>query len=170
MDQRICIKCALCNTYRFLWVPVFQASISKVNDQSWIMYHNNVPAHTSLLVRNFWLITTPYSPDLAPCNLFLFPKLKRPMKGRRFATIEKIKTASPEELKTIPKSSHQKCFKDWKKLAQVYYIWGGFLWRGQYRYWWINKYFSRKIKIHIIFSTAYILCYKPIPITLFSAY
>ena len=41
--------------------------------------------------------------------------LKRPMKGRRYTTIEEIKTASLEELKTIPKSAHQKCFKDSKK-------------------------------------------------------
>ncbi|EFN62152.1 hypothetical protein EAG_14509, partial [Camponotus floridanus] len=54
----------------------------------------------------------PYSPDLAPCDFFLFPKLKRPMKGTRFATIEEIKTASLEELETIPKSAYQKCFKD----------------------------------------------------------
>ena len=46
-----------------------------------------------------------YSPDLAPCDFFLFPELKKPMKGWRFATIEKIKTASLEELKTIPKSA-----------------------------------------------------------------
>jgi len=56
----------------------------------------------------------PYSPDLAPCDFFLFPKLKRPMKGRRFATIEEIKTASLEELKAIPKSAYGKCFEDWK--------------------------------------------------------
>ena len=37
------------------------------------------------------------------------------MKGRRFATIEEIKTASLEELKTIPKSAYEKCFENWKK-------------------------------------------------------
>ena len=52
----------------------------------------------------------PYSPDLAPCDFFLFPKLKRPMKGRTFTTIEEIKTASLEELKAIPKSAYE----DWK--------------------------------------------------------
>ena len=36
------------------------------------------------------------------------------MKGWRFATIEEIKTASLEKLKTIPKS-YQKYFEDWKK-------------------------------------------------------
>lgn len=49
-----------------------------------------------------------YSPDLARCDFFLFPKLKRPMRGRRFATIEEIKTASLEKLKAIPKSAYQK--------------------------------------------------------------
>ena len=37
------------------------------------------------------------------------------MKGRRFATIEEIKTESLRELKDIPKSAYQKCFEDWKK-------------------------------------------------------
>ncbi|UYV61802.1 hypothetical protein LAZ67_1006667 [Cordylochernes scorpioides] len=46
----------------------------------------------------------PYSPNLAPCDFFLFPKLKRPMKGRRYATLDEIKTASKEELKKIFKN------------------------------------------------------------------
>ena len=54
----------------------------------------------------------PNSPDSAPCDFFLFPRLKRPMKGRRFATIEEIKTESLRELKDIPKSVYQKCFED----------------------------------------------------------
>ncbi|KYN43146.1 hypothetical protein ALC56_02425 [Trachymyrmex septentrionalis] len=57
----------------------------------------------------------PYSPDLAPCDFFLFPKLKRPMKGRRYATIEEIKTASKEELNKITKNNFLKCFEDWKR-------------------------------------------------------
>ena len=57
----------------------------------------------------------PYSPDLAPCDIFLFSRLNRPMEGRRFATIEEIKTESLRELKDILKSAYQKCFEDWKK-------------------------------------------------------
>ena len=57
----------------------------------------------------------PYSPDLAPCDFFLFPKLKRPMKGRSYATIEEIKAASKEELNKIIKNDVFKCFEDWKK-------------------------------------------------------
>jgi hypothetical protein len=29
----------------------------------------------------------PYSPDLAPCDFALFPKLKMKLKGRRFETV-----------------------------------------------------------------------------------
>ena len=51
-----------------------------------------------------------YSPDFILCDFFLFPKLKGPKKGWRFAAIEEIKAASQEVLKTIPKSAYQKCF------------------------------------------------------------
>ncbi|KAG5330335.1 MOS1T transposase, partial [Acromyrmex heyeri] len=92
------------------------------NDLGMRRVHDNAPAHTSLLVREFltknntlMMTQPPYSPDLAPCDFFLFPKLKRPMKGRRYATIEEIKTASKEELNKITKNDFLKCFEDWKK-------------------------------------------------------
>jgi hypothetical protein len=36
----------------------------------------------------------PYSPDTAPCDFFLFPKIKLKLKGRRFDTTEKIQAES----------------------------------------------------------------------------
>jgi hypothetical protein len=42
----------------------------------------------------------PYSPDLAPCDFFLFPKRKLNLKGRRFDTIEEIQAESPRVLDT----------------------------------------------------------------------
>ncbi|UYV66906.1 hypothetical protein LAZ67_4003283 [Cordylochernes scorpioides] len=88
-------------------------------NKNWLLHHDNAPAHTSLLVRdllakNNTLMMPPYSPDLAPCDFFLFPKPKRPMKGRRYATLDEIKTASKEELKKIFKNDFLKCFEDWK--------------------------------------------------------
>ncbi|KAG5331324.1 SETMR methyltransferase, partial [Acromyrmex charruanus] len=73
--------------------------------------------HREFLAKNNTLMMPqpPYSPDLIPCDFFLFPKLKRPMKGRRYATIEEIKTASKEELNKITKNDFLKCFEDWKK-------------------------------------------------------
>ncbi|UYV64612.1 hypothetical protein LAZ67_3001311 [Cordylochernes scorpioides] len=79
-------------------------------NKNWLLHHDNAPAHTSLLVRDFlaknntlMMPQPPYSPDLAPCDFFLFPKLKRPMKGRRYAKLDEIKTASKEELKRFKK-------------------------------------------------------------------
>jgi histone-lysine N-methyltransferase SETMAR len=57
----------------------------------------------------------PYSPDMAPCDFFLFPKIKRTLKGRRFTSIDDIKSESVKELKAITKIEFQKCFEDWKK-------------------------------------------------------
>ncbi|UYV74141.1 hypothetical protein LAZ67_11002233 [Cordylochernes scorpioides] len=90
-------------------------------NKNWLLHYDNAPAHTSLLVRDLlaknntlMMPQPPYSPDLAPCDFFLFPKLKRPMKGRRYATLDEIKTASKEELKKILKNDFLKCFEDWK--------------------------------------------------------
>jgi len=33
----------------------------------------------------------PYSPDLAPCDFFLFPRMKRDLKGRRFQNVEEVR-------------------------------------------------------------------------------
>ena len=57
----------------------------------------------------------PYSPDMPLCDFFLFPKVKRTMKGRDFTAIDDIKSASLKELKAIPKIEFEKCFEDWKK-------------------------------------------------------
>jgi len=43
----------------------------------------------------------PYSPDLAPSDFFLFPKLKMKLKGRRFQTLEEIKVESQAVLNTL---------------------------------------------------------------------
>ena len=64
----------------------------------WFFHHDNAPAHSALRTREFLakhsitvLPHPPYSPDLAPCDFFLFLMLKRSLKGRRFETIPEIK-------------------------------------------------------------------------------
>jgi len=59
---------------------------------------DNAPAHAVLLTRRFLTSNNmsvvphpPYSPDLAPCDFFLFPKLKMKLKGRRFRWWRKFK-------------------------------------------------------------------------------
>jgi len=78
-------------------------------NNSWLLYYDNAPTHTSLLVTEFLakyktvtMHQSPYSPNMAPCDFFLFPKIKRTLKGRRFIRIDDIKSASLKELKVIP--------------------------------------------------------------------
>ena len=42
----------------------------------------------------------PYSPDLAPCNFWLFPKLKSALKGKRFQTTNEIQGNTTGQLMT----------------------------------------------------------------------
>ena len=87
-----------------------------------ILHHDNAPAHTSHLVQLFLakhstaqLQQPPYSPDLAPCDFFLFPRLKKVLKGHRFEATEDIKRNSTKTLLDIPKEEFAKCFKQWQK-------------------------------------------------------
>jgi hypothetical protein len=43
----------------------------------------------------------PYSPDLAPCDIFLFPKMKLKLKGHRLDTIDEIRAVSRRVLDTL---------------------------------------------------------------------
>jgi histone-lysine N-methyltransferase SETMAR len=63
----------------------------------WFLHRGNALAHDALRVRKFLAKKSiikmdhpPYSPDLAPCNFLLFPKLKQALKGQRFADIPDI--------------------------------------------------------------------------------
>ena len=56
-------------------------------NNTWMLHHDNVPAHAALLTRRFLTYNNmtvvphpPYSPDLAPRD-FLFPKVKMKLKG-----------------------------------------------------------------------------------------
>ncbi|GFX49285.1 putative mariner transposase [Trichonephila clavipes] len=60
----------------------------------------------------------PYSPDLSPCDFFLFPKLKNHLKGHHFVTLANIKTAVADLLKAIPISEIHQCHEEWKKRLQ----------------------------------------------------
>ena len=47
---------------------------------------------------------TRYSPDLVPCNFWLFPKLKSPLRGKRFQTVSEIQENMTGPLMAIGKT------------------------------------------------------------------
>ncbi|PNF33581.1 hypothetical protein B7P43_G14689 [Cryptotermes secundus] len=56
----------------------------------------------------------PYSPDVAPPDFFLFPRLKTPMKGHHFGTVDEVKEACTKALKDILKEAYHDAFDAWK--------------------------------------------------------
>ena len=87
-----------------------------------MLHNDNAPAHASLLIREFLtkhettvVPQPPFSPDFAPADFFLFPKLKSSLKGRRFQTEEEIEENSIRDLRAIPQNTLQDAFQNWKK-------------------------------------------------------
>ena len=90
--------------------------------RSWLLHHDNAPAHSALKTREFLaknniavLKQVPYSPDLASCYFFLFPKLNEVIKGTRFQDSETIKTAVTRELRAIPKEFFHDRVEAWQR-------------------------------------------------------
>jgi hypothetical protein len=49
----------------------------------------------------------PYSPDLAPLDFFLLPRLKSSSKGHHFGTVKNVQAAVTNALKEIPVQAFQ---------------------------------------------------------------
>src|SRR5213080_3141671 len=88
----------------------------------WLLHHDNAPAHASHLVQQFLanhqipqVNQPPYLPDLAPCDFFLFPKLKFALKGRRFDDVDDIKKNATEQLRRVEQKDFQNCFQQWQE-------------------------------------------------------
>jgi hypothetical protein len=80
-----------------------------------MLHHNDGPAHALLIIRSYLAkhptSVVPYPPyylDLAPTDLFLFPKLKTTLKGHYFQTIEEV-----QENVTNPMNSLRTCSVQW---------------------------------------------------------
>ena len=90
-------------------------------DRSWVLHHDTAPAHRAYSIMEFLtkfnipvLPQPPYSPDIAPADFYLFPKLKFSLKGKRFDSIEDIQANTASVLNTLEKKKFQECFQKWK--------------------------------------------------------
>jgi len=80
--------------------------------RTWMLHHDSAPCHTAVSINEFLaeksipvVPQSPYSPDLSPCDFFLFPRLKHRLKGRHFRTLDNIQKSVTDELKGIPRRS-----------------------------------------------------------------
>ncbi|UYV62404.1 hypothetical protein LAZ67_2000428 [Cordylochernes scorpioides] len=94
----------------------------KWHQKNWLLHHDNARPHTAVTVQLYLakhgialLPQPPYSPGLAPNDFFLYPKIKRVLKGPRFDSIPEIKENSKNILKSLKDEDFQRCFDIWKK-------------------------------------------------------
>ena len=87
----------------------------------WLLQHDNAPAHTALSIREFLakknipeLPHPSYSPDLTPCDFYLFPNFKSNLKGCHFGTVGNIQKVVTDELNTRMENDFQYCYDQWK--------------------------------------------------------
>ena len=88
---------------------------------SWILHHDNAQAHNALSVKRYLAKNNipvmghpPYTPDLAPCDFYLFPKIKYALKGTRFDSVDAVKAKATQLLNSIAQYDLQYCFQQWK--------------------------------------------------------
>ena len=84
----------------------------------WHFHQDNVPVHNSILVTDYLtkmgIKTVPqpsYSPDLAPCDFWLFLKLKEKLRGSRYETIEEMKEAVTKVIETLTQEDFRGAFQ-----------------------------------------------------------
>lgn len=96
-----------------------------------ILFHqDNARVHTCAIAMakfhelHYELLShPPYSPDLAPCDYFLFPNLKKWLGGKRFSSNEEIMHETNAYFEGLPKSHYiegiEKLEKRWMKCIEL---------------------------------------------------
>ena len=80
----------------------------------WHFHQDNAPVHNSIVVTDYLtkmrikvVPRPPYSPDLAPCDFWLFPKLR----GCRYETIEEMKEVVIKVIDTFTQEDFHGAFQ-----------------------------------------------------------
>lgn len=91
-----------------------------------MLHHDNASSHTSLRTKAFLeesgvetLPHPPYSPDLAPCDFFLFPIIKEKIKGKFFSCAEEAVAAYEVAISDLSDQDWQKCFNSWFRRMEL---------------------------------------------------
>ena len=90
----------------------------------WHFHQDSAPVHNSILVTDYLskmgikiVPYPPYSPDLAPCDFWLFPKLMEKLRGCHYETIEEMKEAVMKVIDMLTQEDFHGAFQ---KLLEQY--------------------------------------------------
>ncbi|VVC26716.1 Hypothetical protein CINCED_3A004201 [Cinara cedri] len=95
----------------FGWHTIFKNGRESVGDEP----RSGRPVEARTEQCSALLPQAPYSPDMSPCDFFLFPQTKLAVKGTHFESITDIQNAVTRVLQDIPVEAFQKCYESWKK-------------------------------------------------------
>ena len=91
----------------------------------WWFHQDNAPAHTAQVTLATLteleidiLPHAPYSPDLAPCDFFLFPTIKQSIKGQHFNTDDEVNLEVTNSMNQISQHSFRNAFQSWTNRRQ----------------------------------------------------
>jgi histone-lysine N-methyltransferase SETMAR len=99
------------------------------------LHYDNATSHTSQLVTKYLadnkvdvMPHPPYSPDIAPCDFWLFSKLKRELRGQRFADEDEVDIAVNKFLEGLPKNDWLDVFESWQnRMKRVIELQGDYI-------------------------------------------
>ena len=91
------------------------------------LLHDNVSSHKCEAFKYFFLASEtvkvlnhpPYSPDLNPCDFFLFPRLMKMFSGNKYTSRSSLGSVIYQCLLHIPKDDYLSAFRDWVKRLQT---------------------------------------------------
>jgi hypothetical protein len=69
-------------------------------------------------------VHSPHSPDLAPCDFYLFPKLKSALKGTHFQSVNEVKSKMADLLNRVSADDLQHCLEQ-RKIRMQRWMGGG---------------------------------------------
>ena len=88
------------------------------------LLHDNASSHKCEVAKSFLASEKvkvnhqPYSPDLSPCDFFLFPRLKKMLPGNKYTSRSSLGSAIYQCLQQIPKEDYSSAFRDWVNRLQ----------------------------------------------------
>ena len=101
------------------------------------LLHDNASSHKAATVREYLkeekvveLPQPPFSPDLALCDFFLFPRLKKHLTGRKYQTRKNLGSAIFQWLNSIPRKDYENAFENWIKRLKLCVSHGGEYFEG----------------------------------------
>ncbi|OQV17200.1 hypothetical protein BV898_08693 [Hypsibius exemplaris] len=102
------------------------------------LHHNNASSHTCSLTTDFLqqeglklLPNPPYSPNLSPCDFYLFPKLNECLRGKLFDTEKELDAAVHCRLQELSKNGFSPVFRAWLSRCEKCIQFGGNYFEGR---------------------------------------